>query len=84
MLRMRHCYQWVYAAVCVILQSTDIATSVRSFVNLGEGEEPVLALFDIPEERKFTMPAKDITKDAIRRVVEDFKAGKTQFKPFSE
>lgn len=69
--------------LCVILQSADIATSVRSFVNL-EGEEPVLALFDIPEERKYTMPAKDITKDTIKQVVEDFKAGRTQFKPFSE
>lgn len=69
--------------LCVILQSADIATSVRSFVNL-EGEEPVLALFDIPEERKHTTPAKDITKDTIKQVVEDFKAGRTQFKPFSE
>lgn len=51
---------------------------LRMFVKVDD-KKPALVLFDLSEERKFTMSAKGINRNAISKIVEDFKTGKLQF-----
>lgn len=62
----------------ISFQSVEIAATLRAFLKVKD-KEPTLVVFDLAEERKFIVSAKGIDRNAILKIVEDFKTGKLQF-----
>ncbi len=62
------------------MQGEELAESLRHFGDL-EDQAPLVAILDIPQQQVYVHPEKEITKDGLHSLVNDFKECKLEYKP---